>query len=192
MYITLYQILLYAPFVLDLTFPQSYSSVMSTFNLLGVNFAEDSGMTCVWQMDYVDQLLVQTLLPFVLAAAVVVTYCLHMAYHRSQPSVSESANDAIATTEKYVYLRSLYSQIFLTLTYLLLPSTVTSIFRMFPCQNVDPDSDSSEGSDNYMRVGCKCVIYLFTNPKLYVHIYPLHPYRPTIASSVHRTDIISA
>lgn len=158
MYVTLYQILLFAPFVLDLTFPQTYTSVMTTFSIIGVSFAEDSGMTCLWQMDYVDKLLVQTLLPFGIAALVGVIYAVHIVHQRSHPSLS-SSSAAELSSERVEYLRSMYSQIFLTLTYLLLPSTVTSIFRMFPCQNVDPDNDA-EGSDQYMRVSLVFVSYI--------------------------------
>lgn len=143
---TLYQILLAAPFVLDLTFPKSYTTVMAAFSIIGLNFAEDSGMTCLWRMDYVDELMVQTLLPFCIAAAVGISYVFHMHIHRCNTSTAHSH-----ASDRWAYLKSLYSQVFLTLTYLLVPTTVTSIFRMFPCQNVDPDEDS-EGADWYMRV----------------------------------------
>ena len=151
---TLYQILLAAPFVLDLTFPKSYSAVMAAFSIIGLNVAEDSGMTCLWRMDYVDELIVQTLLPFCIATIVGVSYMLHTNIHSYYSSTA-------SYPERLAYLKSLYSQVFLTLTYLLVPSTVTSIFRMFPCQNVDPDDDA-DGADWYMRV-CAFKSFLFDN-----------------------------
>ena len=118
---------------------------MGIFSVLGLNFAEYSGISCLWRMDYVDELIIQALLPIGIAILVFIIYSLHVAHTRY---LATSTGSSI---EKVLYLRSMYSQVSLTLTYLFLPSIVASIFGMYTCQDVDPDN-KSEGSDYYMRV----------------------------------------
>lgn len=141
----MYQILLATPFALDFSFPVSFTSLLSIFSLLGFNVAADSGMTCLWEMDYVDELLVQTLLPLGIAAALFVAYWCHRRYLFLFVFSPELLPDQIDSLE------SLYIQLFFTMTYLLLTATVNKIFRTFPCHDVDPD-DTSSGPDSYMRV----------------------------------------
>ena len=125
----------------------SFTTVLSIFSVLGLNVAADSGLTCVWEMDYVDELLIQTLLPFGIAAALLASYWCHRRYwfYCGADEMTEMPTDQIDS------LGSLYTQLFFTMTYLLLTATVNKIFRMFPCQDVDPD-DTSSGTDTYMRV----------------------------------------
>ena len=119
------------------------------FSLLGINIVQDSGTTCVGDMDYVDELIVQTLLPFFLAMMLYFVYFTHRVYISKLFDGSQS----FALEEKIRDLKSLYSQLFLSLTYLLLTATVTKIFRMFPCHDVDAEDESdSDGPEYYLRV----------------------------------------
>lgn len=121
---------------------------MSFFGVLGVDFAGASGISCLWEVDYVDELLIQTLLPAIIAMLLLFVRFVNIRYYTFQFSAD---GDTDKLEEQLRRLNAQYIQLFLTLTYLLLTSTVNKIFRMFPCDNVDPDN-SSEGSDVYLRV----------------------------------------
>lgn len=130
----------------DVSLPLSYSFLLDTLSWLGIHVAESSGMTCLWEMDYVDELIVQTLLPFVISALILAAYYLHVFYYRQKGS-----DDAEWLEDKLSFLSKTYSTLLLTVIYLLLTATVTVIFRMYPCNDVDPD-DKVDGKDLFMRV----------------------------------------
>ena len=113
-----------------------------------MDMSSDSGVTCVWEMDYVDELLIQTLLPFGIAITLFVVYSIHCSFYKIRLSDGEDTSVVGTNPDS---LHSIYIQMFLTLTYLLLTATVNKIFRMFPCHDVDPNDESS-GSDQYLRV----------------------------------------
>ena len=121
---------------------------MSALRVIGMDMSSDSGVTCVWVLDYVDELLIQTLLPFGIAIILFLAYCVHAGLYKFRLS---GPDDSTSIITKLDSLHSLYVQMFLTLTYLLLTATVNKIFRMFPCHDVDPDDESS-GPDRYLRV----------------------------------------
>ena len=131
----------------DLTFPVSFTKAMSLFSCLGLDIAGDSGASCTWEMDYVDKLILQTLLPFGIAAALVLARLVHAGYYGTRFSEEEASKFAA----KIESLNATYFQLFLSVLFLLLTSTVTIIFRMFPCQDVDPENESP-GHDTYLRV----------------------------------------
>jgi len=86
---------------------------------------------CYGRFDYVDRLIFVTSAPLVLIFLIVVAFALHVTWRR----FSKKEDDAKGIHS----IVSLYFSFVLFITYLVLPSATTSIFGMFPCQNVDPE-----------------------------------------------------
>ena len=154
-YLITYQVVTSLPFVLEFRFPDSYASVLSLFRVLTLSVTQGSVTNCApVKLDYIDFLLIDTLYPLVLLLVLFVMCALHRAYMRC----NGSARDAEAKVESY------YLAIAVAFTYVILPGTSTSIFRTYPCQNVDPD-DSDSGDNWFMRsdysISCSSDRYYF-------------------------------
>lgn len=157
----------------------AFTFLLDCVGWLGFRFSESSGTTCIWTFDYVDEVILQTVLPFVIAGVVVTAYFVHKTYYQRYYTGS-----ADVLLERLGSLYNMYSTLLLTLTYLLLTSTVTTIFRMFPCADVDPN-DEAGGADMFLRVRLGCVC-LYAGPnKMFVC-------RPTTVYHARQIDIISA
>jgi hypothetical protein len=93
---------------------------------------------CYARYDYVDQLIVQTLAPIVVVVFLLISFAVHM----------------MAIRNKGAQLRSQiitrYLTLFFFLTYLVLPSTTTTIFGAFTCRSIDPDN-VAPGTPQYLR-----------------------------------------
>ena len=65
--------------------------------------------------------------------------------------------------------------LFLLLTYCILPSTTTTIFQMFVCQNIDPRSeDSNGGADGYLTADTTIACDSRSSSSGTVHVGRLH------------------
>lgn len=147
LYITLYQIIVSAPYVLDLTFPTIYTEMTSVFSILAFNVMQESGASCSGHsIDYVDYLIFTTLAPIVVTLFIWVTALLHVLYYQL---TNTDVNEADKLNEFYA-IKTLYFSIFLVFTYLVLPGVSIAIFRTFGCTDADPD-DAVSGNNIYMQ-----------------------------------------
>lgn len=94
--------------------------------------------------DYIDTLIITTLLPIaasVLLLVVGVLQTLSLRRRRDTMTALHMQKEARRISSQYITL-------FLLLTYLVLPSVSTSIAAAIPCVNIDP-SNVQSGVDNY-------------------------------------------
>ena len=105
-------------------------------------------LQCDFRIDFVDELIRQTVTPLMLISLMLLTFCLHGVYKRG---------DIKGIVGVYINLA-------LWLYYLILPMTTTFIFEMFLCEDIDP-SKLIPGTPKYMRkdysISCSADRYNF-------------------------------
>ena len=140
-YTSLWQIVSLLPFVLDLKFPQVYESIASVLNIFNLGINVSSLVTCSSNssFDAIDNLVFTTLYPVVVVGMLWVMQLIHIWVQRKK-----------GTTTIW-RISSVYYNVFLLFTYLILPLVSVIIFQTFSCQDVDPD-DVEPGDDRYMTV----------------------------------------
>ena len=151
MYITFFQVVSSIPSVLHFhDFPDNFHQRMLELNsVVTIGLSRSAIFNCLfsWSFDFVDQLLLVTIYPAVVMLMFVAVYHVHV---RLKLGRVVSAAAATYHAEAAV-VRAKYVEIFLLFIYLILPSTVVTIFETFRCQHVDPDETSS-GDDMYLHV----------------------------------------
>jgi hypothetical protein len=128
--------------------PSTFYNFFGIFSFLSFNYATIIPFGCSIGYDYVDILLATTIGPIVLVALIYIAYevdcCL-------QSEGREKGHRAKIWTRYYQY--------FLYLTYLVLPSVTTVIFRMFPCQNVDGQAEDQYYLRSDLSISCSSERY---------------------------------
>jgi hypothetical protein len=170
-YLVFYQIISSLPFVLDLSYPSVYSAIVSPFSFFNLRISDASATSCsVMRYDYIDHLIVDTLYPLGTCLCLFLLYLLHMTYltYFSQGTTTTHTTAASTSSRAFLHRKRSISSYYLTVLimflYVCLPGISTSIFRTYPCQDVDPDN-SQEGESEYMRsdysISCSSDRYLF-------------------------------
>jgi hypothetical protein len=130
------QIITSLPSVLEISYPSIFSGITGIFSWFNVNL-KNIGVECYFHGDYVDYLIVTTVIPFLFVAFLFVSYKCQQIYQtytfNSTPTLHVS-----------------YVKVALLVSYFILPGICTLIFRTFTCINLDPDNVVS-GDDVYMR-----------------------------------------
>ena len=107
---------------------------------------------CYARYDYVDQLVLQTLAPICVVALLLFSFAVHMTTIRNEGAQLRSQ------------IITRYLTLFFFLTYLVLPSTTTTIFGAFTCLSIDPDN-LVPGTPQYLRndlsISCSSSRYHF-------------------------------
>jgi hypothetical protein len=93
---------------------------------------------CFVRYDYVDQLMVQTLAPICVVMLLIICFAFHLVAIRNK---GPDIRSEIITR---------YLNLFFLITYLVLPSTTTTIFGAFTCRSIDPDN-VMPGTPHYLR-----------------------------------------
>jgi len=138
-FVSMFQIISSMKHVLDISFPPGFSGVTSFMNVFNLG---TFGLSCTVTFDFIDYLLFVTILPIVV---IVVLMLFHQRYALTKSIFGVNVEDRIVGAWQ--------SKIFFFLLFFLffiLPSVSSTIFRMFTCENIDPDN-ASGGSNLYLR-----------------------------------------
>ncbi len=125
-----------------------------------INVPQLFGFSCSFYFDFVDYLLFMTVGPAAVVVAVIGITCLRVVIlcKGKLGSVSMDERREIAKYRNQAFFTIVF------LSYLILPGVSTTIFRMFPCANVDPES-VADGPDLYMTadysISCSSERYVF-------------------------------
>ena len=148
-YVTLYQIISSLPFVLQFSFPDTYTKINSFGSIVNLNFFNDIALSCDYNYDYIDFLIMVTVIPAGLTCLLVSIYYYHYSYLRWYRSKSKSAESSLR-----VYLK-----IFLVGSFLALPGISIFIFRTFSCIDLDPDNEGGEYLQADYSISCESFRY---------------------------------
>jgi hypothetical protein len=167
-YVSLFQIVSALPFVLDLTFPINFENMMSFGSILNLNVFNEIALTCDYDYDFMDFLLMITLTPIAFTILSITVYWVHYLVlwrrNRSERDLSQ--------------LYTTYLKMFLVASFLALPGICIFIFRTFSCKDLDKDNVFPE--DNiYMQadysVSCTSDRYYWGRNYAFgmIFIYPI-------------------
>lgn len=189
-YVIMLQIVVALPFVLSLDMPTAYHSVMNPLRVVNLGLSESSVASCSFAsgFDFVDQLLFQTVYPMVVLCCLAVACKWEMmrsGRRRRSLLEDEGEGDAVkvlADSEEESRqggrIVSKYMSVAILFLSLTLPFTSTIIFSVFPCHDIDPDSQVS-GDNSYMTadysVSCESDRYYFALvwAVLMILVYPI-------------------
>jgi hypothetical protein len=152
-FISLFQIVSSMKTVLVINFPAGFASITSFISFFNLgSFA----LSCNVSFDFVDYLLFVTLGPVFI---ILILFLFHQRFAFEKLLLERSVDDHVKSewqSKFYLYL--------LFFLFLILPSVSSTIFRMFSCENIDPDG-TGDGSDFYLRadytIACDSERYRF-------------------------------
>lgn len=141
-YVTYFQILAALPHILDIDFPNAFSSAMSAMSFLNLEIAQSSLVSCSSDavLDHVDILYVETMYPVLFAIFIYLVHKIHVAFVNRHGVVDD---------KQLMKIRSLYVAVLLTFSYLILPHITAHILSTFNCIDVDED-DVVDGQNIYL------------------------------------------
>ena len=148
--------------VVSVTLPATFNAFVSSFKIFNLNITSIFPLGCGEKFTFMDSLLWTTMFPILVAGLLFIGFIIEYLYHRRMIQANkyrkkgEKAAKFNATKEKYL-------NYWFYLTYIILPSVATTIFRTFICTDVDPNHEDSGGSDYYlvadMRISCDSDYY---------------------------------
>ncbi|GMH98757.1 hypothetical protein TrVE_jg2081 [Triparma verrucosa] len=124
---TYFQVVGSLGFIYSLKFPPIYSTATNIFGgIVSLDFISFMPLGCIAPADFYSQLVAYTAIPVILSAMLIAYYI------KLSNSPDPNAND----------LKVKVFQVFLTLTFIVLPSVSIKIFSTFACQRFDGDYGS--------------------------------------------------
>jgi hypothetical protein len=135
------QVIISAGSTLKITLPDNFARFSQLSSLINFSVIDIIPISCVYHNDFVGKLMMTTLFPIILSAAIFIIFVGEVVYRRR----IELQNGGSAKIAYLIFrrLKVRYFSIFLLLTYFVLPSVTTMIFKMFICENVDPNNEDS-------------------------------------------------
>jgi hypothetical protein len=173
--IVTYQVVGSIQYALIAKFPYLFSKLTIIINALYFDISALFPIGCAYSTyTFVDKLILWTLLPFGVTLIIVIMAVAEYKYKTRSHALR--ANDEEDTFTK---VKDKYLFYFFFLTYLILPSVTTSLFRMYICTNIDPNHEDLDEYDYYLdadvRIPCKTenwyrgVIYA----SIFIVVYPI-------------------
>jgi hypothetical protein len=114
--------------------------------VLNLNFFSDVSLSCDYHYDYLDFLLMVTIVPAILTILLLIGYYCHrifLIWKWKRDFVVIETQSADISRSNHVKLLSLYGsylKVFLVCSFLSLPGISIFIFRTFSCIDIDPDN----------------------------------------------------
>ena len=142
--------------VFDVTMPESYAQFSKFFSVLNLNLSAIFPVGCLFpRINFIRRLLWTTIAPFAILIIIFFAMCIEYIYLKCKKpdddtSTTSSKEEQDAEKEKPMKMIYRYVNVIFYLTYLVLPSVTTMIFRLFICKNVDPNKEDGDRYDTYL------------------------------------------
>ena len=108
---------------------------LQVFSVLNLDFVSILPFSCSYNIDFVDTLMVTTLAPIIFGA------CLAIGFYVQYSIQKNNQMKSPLELKKTLMRRFVYT--FLLASFVILPSVTTTIFAMFPCENIDPNNEDN-------------------------------------------------
>jgi hypothetical protein len=147
-----FQVVASTAVVISVAMPDKFSRFANVVNLLNLNFSSLFQFGCAGRYTYFDTVLFTTLSPVAVAVVFVLLLFSEFGYR----TLMKSRKPLETLAEKY--LVALFY-----LSYFILPSVTTTVFKLFLCTNIDPNQEDP-GNDDYfltadMSISCQSDLY---------------------------------
>lgn len=147
--IATFQIIASSTGIFQVIFPLIFRAFTRVVNVINPQlFSLFAAVGCDQPIHYADVLLWSTVSPLIAAVVIACVGYAHMRYRAYASKVKELSD--FAQKEAVKTVRDRYLTIFYMLTYLVLPSVTSTIFRVFLCVDVDPQNEDSMPTDHYL------------------------------------------
>jgi hypothetical protein len=164
--------------ITGLPLPNIYRKVLSWTDVLNLDLGWLLSLGCLTEIDFYQQLLITTLGPFVVAAALAITYATVRHRNKVQAVDAHISQRAIVQDRTLRLEKALAKHylVFLAMTFLIYSTVSTTVFQTFSCDTID---DSATTKTSYLRAdySIQCGTATHTLYKVYagfmVFIYPL-------------------
>ncbi len=142
------QVVISSAEVFDVAMPGSYTSFSQALGFTNLNLASIVPLTCLHKVSYPTRVAWATIAPFAILLAIL----LIMVFEYLVETCLFACNARTATQRANLRerLRYRYINYVFYITYLVLPSVTTMIFKLFICENVDPDGEDGNPFDSYL------------------------------------------
>jgi hypothetical protein len=164
-----FQVVASTAVVISVAMPERFSKFANVVNLLNLNFSSLFQFGCAGRYTYFDTVLFTTLSPVAVAVFFVLLIFCEYGY---RTLIKKSRQPLETLAEKY--LVALFY-----LSYFILPSVTTTVFKLFLCTNIDPNQEDP-GNDDYfltadMSISCHSVLYkkYITFAVTMIALYPI-------------------
>jgi hypothetical protein len=169
-----FQVVISAADVFNVVMPGKFASFCRSFNVLNMNLGSLIPTSCYFdrfEYNFMFRLFLATIGPLVmvcilLIAMVIERYILKPTRLRFQYGVGNRIAPRLLQKKSKEYdseIKARYVNYIFYLTYLILPSVTTTIFKLFVCENIDPNREDSSEYDLYlvadMRITCTSDYY---------------------------------
>jgi hypothetical protein len=173
--IVTYQVVGSIQYALIVKFPYLFSKLTIIINALYFDISALFPVGCAFSTyTFIEKMILWTLLPFVVTLIIFIMAVAEYKYKTRNNALRTHDDEDIFTEVKDKYL--FY---FFFLTYLILPSVTTTLFRMYICTNIDPNHEDHNEYDYYLdadvRIPCytkdwyRGVIYA----SIFIVVYPI-------------------
>jgi hypothetical protein len=148
--VSTYQIISSTSTTFQVTLPLAFTKAMDAFSFVNSSISSIFPLGCAAQYDFVFKLYINTMVPVMIGIVMVIGFLLEYLVQRRriQSNSNRQKGDKRKAFEK---IKNKYVNVFLYISYLMLPGVSTIIFQTFTCIEVDPDgSDEGGGSSLYL------------------------------------------
>jgi hypothetical protein len=164
--------------ITGLPLPNIYRKFLSWTDVFNLNLGWLLSLGCLTQIDFYQKLLITTLGPFVVAAALAATYAAVRHRNKVQAVATYTSQRMIvpARTSRLEKALAKHYLVFLAMTFLIYSTVSTTVFQTFACDTID---DSATTKTSYLRAdySIQCGTSTHTLYRVYasvmVIIYPL-------------------
>jgi hypothetical protein len=164
--------------ITGLPLPDIYRKFLSWTDVFNLNLGWLLSLGCLTQISFYQKLLITTLGPFVVTAALAVTYTIVRHRNKVQAVDAHLSQRAVvrARTVRLEKALTKHHVVFLAMTFLIYSTVSTTVFQTFACDTID---DSATTKTSYLRAdySIQCAKSKHTLYRVYaafmVIIYPL-------------------
>jgi hypothetical protein len=148
-----FQVVASTAVVISVAMPEKFSKFANVVNLLNLNFSSLFQFGCAGRYTYFDTVLFTTLSPVAVAVFFLLLLFCEFGY---RTLIMKSHKSLETLAEKY--LVALFY-----LSYFILPSVTTTVFKLFLCTNIDPNQEDPSNDDYFltadMSISCHSELY---------------------------------
>jgi hypothetical protein len=136
--------------ITGLPLPNIYRKFLSWTDVFNLNLGWLLSLGCLTRVDFFQKLLITTLGPFVVAAALAVTYATVRYRNKVQAVTTYTTQRMVvpARTSKLEKALAKHYLVFLAMTFLIYSTVSTTVFQTFACDTID---DSATTKTSYLR-----------------------------------------
>ena len=136
--IATYQVVLQAPIIFNIKMGPLFRAMANLLSFLNFDIFQIIPLQCLQPFAYIEGMISSTLMPAVASALLFVLYMVQRIH------IMAVEPNRVIRRDKLKKLFSRYFTLFISFTYMILPSTCMKILKTFECQDIDPLNEATD------------------------------------------------